>query len=91
MANDLSGKPIVVDTVDNNIAPKMKPIFIERIVWHEPVTPGDDLVINDANDRPIVVAECEIADQSQVFYINQVWDGLRVPTIGSGIAYIYWK
>lgn len=91
MSNDLSGQPLVVDTANNNIFTKEKPIFVKRIVWLDPATPGDDLVINDANDRPIVVAKAEIADQSQTFLVERVFDGIRVPTIDSGTAYIYFN
>jgi hypothetical protein len=91
MANVLKGNPLVVDTAESGIYEGNR--FIKRVVWKGPTTIGHTLVIKSVNPTAtpvfIVDAVCEVALQSQVFLIEQAFEGLTVTTIASGTAYIY--
>jgi len=91
MANVLKGNPLVVDTAEAGIYNGNR--FIKRIVWKAPTTIGHTLIIKSVNPTAtpaiIVDAVCEVALQTQVFLVEQAFEGLTVTTIDSGTAYIY--
>ncbi len=92
MANSFDN-PIIIDTAEGSLALPIfrssKPIAVKRVVWKNPTNIGDVLLIKDALGNVIVNTTCEVANQSQMFLIEHTFDGLFVPTITSGIAYIF--
>ena len=88
MANILSGNPLEIDTAETSIYVGNR--YIKRVVWKGPTTIGHTLVIKSVTGSRIIVdAVCEVALQSQVFLVEQAFEGLTATTIDSGKAYVY--
>lgn len=89
MANNLAGRVWELDTAGAGV------IYQDwfrcvTIYWRAPGTIGDVLVLEDVNGNPIWDARCEVADQSQVLRVANMWyHGLVMPTQDSGLVQIH--
>ena len=89
MANNRQKSPWVLDTVDTALSPSFVAITVKHVIWESPAAPGDDFKLTDANGRIIAKGICEVALQSQVFLVEQSFDGAALPVLDSGILYVY--
>ncbi len=88
MANDISERPWVIDTPGATLLWEAN-VKIAYIKWHRPTTINHTFQIQNINSKVVLEGEAEAALGSQVYLINDWWHGLKVPTLASGILYIY--
>lgn len=90
MANVLRQSPWILDTAGaatlwpSRFAPS-------KVVWSGPTTVAHVLELTDVNGKVLLHLVCEVAGGSQqvTFPRGQYWNGLKLPTLGSGTVYIY--
>lgn len=103
MANIFTSRPYIIDTAwDSSTIPAEltdngSAQTFHRIIWLNPATAGDQVIITDVNDNIILTATCDVADKQQI-----LWDAGNagmpmllpygkwiVSTIDSGQLYLY--
>ena len=87
MSNDISASPLIIDTVGSPVAILVG--YVGTIYWYSPTTIGHEAVVQDENDRDLAHFKCEAANQSQLLRVDRLVHELNVPTLGSGVLYIY--
>lgn len=95
MANVLTLNPLKIDTASGTAA-VTTPIRIRKIRWIGATTAGHTATIQDQNGNlfwtSVANAANYVEDCNFIVYDNQhgpVLNGLTVPTLGSGVLYIY--
>lgn len=64
----------------------------KMIYWFNPINIGDTFVITDINGNVHLQGRCEVANQSQIFNVdNWYQNGMVVPTLASGKLHIHFK
>ena len=89
MANNLTGDPLIIDTADAG-AVDAKTRTINGIRWVNATTASHTAVITDIDGK--VIWSCAATGAGFTHESNirfQVSGGFKVPTLASGILYIY--
>lgn len=92
MANDLSARPLKVDTAMGAGAALGRPVRVTKVYWFNPTTAAHTfLIIEPTSGKTLLEGRAEAANQSQVFDFDkpQVWRDFRVSTLQSGVLYLY--
>lgn len=90
MANDFTTKVWIIDTAGATSSyPDM--VHIKTVYWRNPVTPGDTAVIQQKNGKTLLDMRCEVANQSQIYNLDNKYQGFIVPTLASGTLEIHIK
>lgn len=98
MANTYATNPIKIDTAfstsykANGGMPTSGALYLDEIYWYKPVTPGTDtFTMNDNGGNTLRQGQCETANISQKFSMyGRMISDFSVPTLSSGILYIYY-
>ena len=85
--NDILASPLIVDTPESPLS--NSPSYVMSIYWYNPTTIGHEAVVQDENDRDLAHFKCEAVNQSQVLRVDRDVVELNVPTLDSGVLYIY--
>lgn len=87
MANELGQNPWKLDTAGTIYLHRVK---IITIIWVKPSTIAHALLITDLNDKTIVDAYAEAANQSQIFRLEPGWyNGMKLATLQSGTVLVH--
>jgi hypothetical protein len=92
MANDLTNRPLKVDTVMGAGAGLSRPLRVVKVYWENPTTAGNTFVIIDPTSSKVLLeGRAEANNQSQVFEfpVPITWRDFRVSTLASGTLWIY--
>ncbi len=92
MANDLSARPLKIDTAMASGAALGRPLRVIKVYWFNPTTAGHLLsIIEPASGKKLLDFRAEAANQSQVidFSTPQIWRDFRVDVLDSGTVLIY--
>lgn len=93
MANDLTKQPWMVDTAAGTVLTTER-LKVKGVRWVGATTAGHQAVITDRNSRTVwesVAAGANHVESDLIESEDPGWDGLRVPTLGSGRLYIELK
>lgn len=86
MANNFTGPIWRIDTVFTTASP---PVKLVNVVWNEAATIGDQAIITTKDGRTLVDSKANQVNYSQSFSsINWASDGIKVPTLTSGVLLI---
>lgn len=89
MANSLTKSPLIVDTADAGMV-TTKNLTIKAIRWVNATTASHTAVIQDVDSR--VIWSCAATGAGFTHESNidlKVTGGFKVPTLASGILYLY--
>ena len=64
-------------------------ITIKHIYWLKPTAVGDICSLKNRAGADIVVLTCEAANESQLFPLFTIFDGIYCDDLDSGTLYIY--
>ena len=85
MANVLK-ETWVLDTTGTIYLGQVK---ITQIVWKQPTTLGHTLLIRNKDDQTILEATAEANNQTQVYYLDKWFTGVKLVTLDSGKVIMY--
>lgn len=89
MANSTVKSPIIVDTADAAMV-LTRTMSVRGIRWVNATTASHTAVIQDADSRVVWSAAASGAGYTEESRIRMQWQGgFKVPTLASGILYIY--
>lgn len=96
MANSKSNKIYVIDTASGT-AVTLSPLVVNKIRWVGATTAGHTAVVQDQNANPFWSSvagganhvESDDFSQHSQRSSSRMLNGLLVPTLGSGVLYIY--
>lgn len=92
MAGITSGSyiPIAVSSASSTV--KNGEIRFKMAYWFNPTNIGDAVSVQDSNSNVIWEGRCEVANQSQVITFPReiCVNGYKVPTLDSGVLYLYY-
>lgn len=88
MANALNYRPWRLDTVGVIFDRSVK---VWNLYWFRPTDTAHTLVIKNKAGLVVFEGQCEVANQSQYFRIEDWWDGVTLDTLGSGVLYVYFQ
>lgn len=86
MANDITANPWKLDTPGTVYT---KQVRIMAVEWVLPTSTGDDLVITDEQDHPLITAKAEANLQSQFRQLDGWYSGVKLVTLDSGTVLIH--
>ncbi len=94
MANDLTARPLKIDTVMGASAALGRPLRVTKVYWENPTTAGHTFVIADGQGTEILLeGRASTADVGALvsidFPVPVRWKDFRVITLGSGTLWIY--
>lgn len=90
MANDFSSNPYYIDTAYTTGQSLFSNIRIKSIVWSNPGSIGDQLIVKDGAGKIIIATNAATANMDVNFSFMDGWFfGLQVPTIASGKILVY--
>jgi hypothetical protein len=89
VANDVTMSPLIIDTPASPVG--VISGHVTSIYWYNPTTVGHAAVVQDENNRDLARFRCEVANQSQVLHVDRGVVVLNVPTLDSGVLYIYMR
>jgi hypothetical protein len=90
MANDLTKNPWRVDTPGASVLAADR-IYVKGVRWVGATTAGHEAIIQDKNNRNVwrsLAAGANNVESDLIESIPGYWDGMKVPTLGSGELYI---
>jgi hypothetical protein len=89
MANDLTSNPWVIDTPGAGVISDLK-LYVKGVRWIEATTAGHIAEIQDKNGKTKWRSVASAANYVEADMIENIvkWDGIKVPTLGSGKLYI---
>jgi hypothetical protein len=92
MSNNFNGNPWVLDTAGATSA-WAYPVWINKMVWHEP-TAGDVLLVKDGVSGNTIWSKTALAGGSGIdeeFPVGspELYPGFYLTTLGSGTLYVY--
>jgi len=90
MANDFTTKVWIIDTAGATSL-YQDIVHIKTVYWKGPTTIGHTAIIQQKNLKPLLEMVCEVAAQSQVFNLDNKYQGFYVPTLASGTLEIHIK
>lgn len=86
MANNFTGPVWRIDTVFTTASPTVK---LVNVTWNEAVAAGDQAIITTKDGRTLVDTKSQETNFSQNFgFIGWASDGIKVPTLTSGVLLI---
>ena len=90
MANDIAANPIIIDTAGASALTAFT-FIATKIRWVSGTTAGHQAIVQNGNSIVKFKAEATGANytESEHFDPPLIFDGLIVPTLGSGTIYIY--
>ena len=89
MSNDVDTSPLIINAAASPVG--VISGYVLSIYWYRPLTVGHMAIVQDENDRDIARFRCEAVDQSQILRVERAVEELNVPTLESGILYIYMR
>ena len=99
MANSLTQNPIILTAVQTSYKAAVaanttqgSPIELRvaRVAWFSPTTIGDQvLIIDPASGKEWLRMKCEVALQSQIWPVNELWSDFAVVQLDSGVLKIF--
>jgi arylamine N-acetyltransferase len=89
VANNLVQRPFVIDTPDANPL-FTQPLRVQAIRWVGATTAGHLAIVQDQTgvEKWRAVAAGSNHVESDYMHDEKLWNGLKVPTLGSGVLYI---
>ena len=87
MANDLTKRPWKVDTAAATVLSSDR-LRVKGVRWVGATTAGHTAIIHDKNSRVVWSSVATGANYVESDLIENDWEGLIVPTLGSGILYL---
>lgn len=90
MANDLTARNWTVDTPGGTVLWQPQ-VWIKFVEWYNPAALNDTFVMTDRNGKVIIKGIAIAAGDSQTFNLENIFEGLIVPTLASGVLYIHTK
>jgi hypothetical protein len=94
MSNNITGNPIIVDTAASTVVTNYA-FTAWMIRWVGGTTAGHTISVQDKNGNVKYASEASGANYVEESHLispkneSLLFDGLKVPTIGSGTIYIY--
>ena len=91
MANDITFNPIIVDTASST-AVTTKTFVAIMLRWVGATTAGHTASVQDTNGKVRWASEATGANYVEETHFDgkpMIFEGLKVPTLGSGTVYIY--
>ena len=99
MANSLTANPIIINVTQTSYKAAVaanttqgSPITLRvaRVEWFSPATVGDQAVIIDpASGKEWLRMKCEVALQSQIWPVNELWSDFAVVQLDSGVLKLF--
>ncbi len=97
MANSINTNPIILTGVQTSykaaVALTLGTLFtlrVARVEWFSPATIGDQAVIIDpSSGKEWLRFKCEVALQSQILPVNELWSDFAVDQLDSGVLKIF--
>lgn len=91
MANDITTRVWKLDTAGATKIWEGR-VYIKLVKWFNPTAIGDLMTLTDQNDVEILAARAEVANGSQVFNLENWYNGLKLSVLtAGGIAYVHVK
>jgi len=89
MANNLAQRPFIIDTPGAGVL-LTQPIRVKGIRWVGATTAGHLVIVQDQNGNEKWKSVAPGSNHVESDYVNdeKLWNGLKVPTLGSGVLYI---
>lgn len=90
MANNVTGVPLIVDTAASTTLTDYT-FIVTKIRWVGATTAGHTVSVQNKNGAVKFAAEATGANYSESEHFDPplIFEGLKVPTLGSGTLYIY--
>jgi len=91
MANDITHNPWIIDTAE---PVSSKRLTLAKVIWRGPTTAGHALIIHNLAGE-IILSVLEATGGANVVQQYDLPDvvcaGIDIDTLGSGIAYLYFR
>lgn len=84
MANLIGTRVWVLDTASTTAVLWPNPIRIKLVEYFKPTNIGDTFTLNDVNGNEIVKGTCEVALQSQLFNLDNWYNGIILHDLTAG-------
>lgn len=91
MANDITGNPLVLDTV-SAASLTTKTFVVHAVRWVGATTAGHTVSVQNSAGNVIWASEASGANYVEGEHFDKkplVFAGLKIPTLASGIVYLY--
>jgi hypothetical protein len=88
MENDVTGRVWILVTPGEEVLSE-KTVKVKYVYWLNPIAVGDGFEMVDLNEDVVLVGRCEVANGSQVFNLECLFNGLKLPVLDSGTLYVY--
>jgi hypothetical protein len=88
MANDISARPWKLDTPGASVIWPAQ-ANVKFVEWYNPAALNDTFVLTDQNGKIIVEGIAAAAGDTQTFNVENWFNGIKLPTLASGVLLVH--